>query len=143
MFPVRKNSDRVTHSQVISQDDRFTERSLYDSEGLTQMAWQRSDEQAWSGTLLAGGPVSATYQSMTEAPLWSSTVDVRLAEDEEEGEMDDEDDDDDADDVEEEELDDEDFDDEDFDDEDFDDDEYRDADDDDEDEDEEEEDEDY
>jgi hypothetical protein len=120
----------------------ITERSLYRSEGLTQMAWQRSDDQSWSGTLLAGGPVSATFQSVTETPLWSSTFDIRLADEEEEGEVEEDEEDDDEADVEDEELDDEDFDDEEFEDE-FDDDDDLDDDDDDEEEEEEEEDEDY
>src|SRR5580704_11925520 len=73
-------------------NDRFT-----DSEGLTQMAWQWSDE-SWSGTLLTRGPASVTFQGVAEAPLWTSTFDVRLAEEEEEEEEVEDDDDDDADD---------------------------------------------
>ena len=117
-------------------NDRFT-----DSEGLTQMAWQRSDE-SWSGTLITRGPASVTFQGLAEAPLWTSTFDVRLADEEEEEEEAEDDDEEDADDLDDEEFDDEELDDEDFDDEDFDD-EDDDLDDDEEEEEEEEEDEDY
>jgi len=123
---------------TVLPNDRFT-----DSEGLTQMAWQRSDE-SWSGTLLTKGPASVTFQGVAQEPLWTSTFDVRMADDEGEEEEAEDDDDDDGD----EDMDDEDFDGEDLDDDDFDDEEFDDDDDDldDDDEDEEEdedEDEDY
>jgi hypothetical protein len=122
---------------TVLQNDRFT-----DSEGLTQMAWQRSDEQSWSGTLFAEGQASVTFPGVEQSPVWTSTFDVRLADEEEEAEEVEDDDDDDEDEADEEfddeELDDEEFDDEEFDDEDDDLDE-----DDDEEEEEEEADEDY
>jgi hypothetical protein len=121
---------------TVLQNDRFT-----DSEGLTQMAWQRSDEQSWSGTLFAEGQASVTFPGVEQSPVWTSTFDVRLADEEEEAEEveDDDDDEDDA----EDEFDDEELDDEEFEDDDeFDDDDDLD-DDDDEEEEEEEEDEDY
>jgi hypothetical protein len=124
--------NRHRSSEEISQNDRFTNVRFTDSEGLTQMAWQRSDEQAWTGTLFARGPASVTVPDAAGSPIWGQPFDVRLAEDEEEGGEEVEDDEeDDEDDVDEEELDDEDFDDEDFDDE-FDDDDLDDDEDDDE-----------
>ncbi len=123
---------------TVLPNDRFT-----DSEGLTQMAWQRSDVQSWSGTLFAEGPASVTFAGVEESPVWTSTFDVRMADDEEEEAGGDEDDDDD-DDIDDEDFDDEELDDEDFDDEEFDDDDDDlDDDDDDEEEEDEEEDEDY
>jgi hypothetical protein len=81
------------------------------------MAWQRSDEQSWSGTLFAEGQASVTFPGVEQFPVWTSTFDVRLADEEEEAEEVEDDDDDEEDDIDDEEFDDEELDDEEFDDE--------------------------
>ena len=99
------------------------------------MARVRSDELAWSGPLSPGAGVD-DFQRSGRTSLWSTTVDVRMADEEEEEEADEDGDDDDEDEEFDDEEFDDDFDEEDFDDEDFDDDDD-DLDDDDEDEEEE------
>jgi hypothetical protein len=116
-----------------SKDAGFIAEQTNDVARLTSMVCERMDVVDCSSTGLSIEPASVTFGGLAASPLWSTTVNVRMAEEEEDEEEEDEDDEEDEEDLEEEELDDEDFDDEDFDDEDFDDDDdFDDEDDDDE-----------